>query len=236
MLLSLISHGQDSNLRRLVNVLPVLMWRANSNYHLLVKSKAHPYKATPLSILMQLSKHYLLNLACFTVVHCNQILLQLCCFWFPFSSFTLSIKILLYGPYLFNLHIKAVHHPYIGTEQDDSNPHAFRHWFLRSSRLPFRHLPKKQTHQDLHSHLIAKTSEHDNYSAYVGKFIFAGNCLSVFPVNHFTQGFLWQNLLSLFVFNLWAGEDSNLRTRKRADWQCGKLRISETSIFTLLLV
>ncbi len=52
----------------------------------------------------------------------------------------------------------------------------------------------------MHSHLIAKTSEHDNYSAYVGKFIFAGNCLSVFPVNHFTQGFLWQNLLSLFVF------------------------------------
>ena len=93
-----------------------LLWRADSNYHLLVKSKAHPYKATPLATLMRLSKHYLLNLACFTVIHCNQILLQLCCFWFPFSSFTLSIKILLVGPYLFNLYIKAVHHPYIGTE------------------------------------------------------------------------------------------------------------------------
>lgn len=93
-----------------------LLWRADSNYHLLVKSKAHPDKATPLATLMQLSKHYLLNLACFTVIHCNQILQQLCCFWFPFSSFTLSIKILLVGPYLFNLHIKAVHHPYIGTE------------------------------------------------------------------------------------------------------------------------
>lgn len=31
--------------------------------------------------------------------------------------------------------------------------------------------PKKQTHQDLHSHLITKTSEHDDYSAYVGKYL-----------------------------------------------------------------
>lgn len=32
---------------------------------------------------------------------------------------------------------------------------------------------------------------------------------------------------------MWAGKDLNLRTRMGADWQCGKLRISETSLFTL---
>lgn len=137
-------------------------------------------------------------------------------FWLATSEWTIREIVCKYGrirtctatlvatPLDFNLHwLSTNSNTYLTLwARWDSNPHTFRHWFLRPARLPFRHLPKKQTHQDLHSHLIAKTSEHDNYSAYVGKFIFAGNCLSLFPVNHFTQGFLWKNLLSLFVFNL----------------------------------